>query len=258
VRVLVLQHIACEPPGVFEDVLRERGATLHRVELDEGEPLPDRGELDAVVAMGGPMSATDDDALPWLAAEKRLIGDVARAGVPFFGVCLGVQLLAAALGARVYPGPEPEVGLLPVVLTEAASADPVFAGLPRELVTLQWHGDTFDLPDGAVRLAASPAYENQAFRYRNAYGVQFHLEVSGAMVDEWAGVPAYAASLRRTLGADAAAGFLRGIGERADGMRAHGRALFERWLDEVVAPTLVGPGPGRTMAAHAAAPFERR
>jgi GMP synthase (glutamine-hydrolysing) len=231
VRVLVLQHIACEPPGVFDDVLRERGATLHRVELDEGEPLPDRSAFDAIVAMGGPMSATDDDDLPWLAAEKRLIAEAVNDDVPFFGVCLGSQLLAASLGARVYPGPEPEVGLLPVTLTRAGLSDPVFAGLPRELVSLQWHGDTFDLPEGAVRLASSPAYENQAFRYRRAYGVQFHLEVSGEMAAEWAEVPAYAESLRDTLGAEAAAGFLRGIGEQADGMRAHGRSLFERWLD---------------------------
>jgi GMP synthase-like glutamine amidotransferase len=250
VRVLVLQHIACEPPGVFEDVLLERGAGLHRVELDEGEPLPDRRGFDAIVAMGGPMSATDDDELPWLVEEKRLIAGAAGAGVPFFGVCLGVQLLAASLGARVYPGTEPEVGLLPVTLTGAASSDPVFAGLPRELVTLQWHGDTFDLPDGAVRLAASPAYENQAFRYRRAYGVQFHLEVSREMAAQWADVPEYAESLDRTLGAEAAGDFLRGIAERADGMRAHGRALFERWLDTVVAPatSLVGGGRDRTMA----------
>ena len=230
-RVLVLQHIACEPPGVFEDVLRERGATLLRVELDEGEPLPDPGAFDAIVAMGGPMSATDDDELPWLAGEKQLIAEAVHVDVPFFGVCLGVQLLAASLGARVYPGPEAEVGLLPVTLTEAALGDPVFAGLPHELVTLQWHGDTFDLPEDAVRLAGSPAYENQAFRYRHAYGVQFHLEVSGEMAAEWAEVPAYAASLERTLGAEGGAAFVHGIADRADEMRAHGRALFGRWID---------------------------
>lgn len=235
-RVLVLQHISCEPPGVFEDVLRERGADLHRVELDEGDPLPDHRDFDAIVAMGGPMSATDDHELPWLAAEKRLIAEAAHADVPFFGVCLGVQLLASSLGARVYAGPKPEVGLLPVTLTEAGGGDPVFASLPREFLTLQWHGDTFELPEGAVRLARSPAYSNQAFRYRRAYGVQFHLEVSPEMASEWAEVPAYAASLERTLGADGAAAFLRGISERADGMRNGGRTLFEHWLDVSFSP----------------------
>jgi GMP synthase-like glutamine amidotransferase len=237
VRVLVLQHIACEPPGVFEDVLDERGATINRVQLDEGEELAVRHELDAVVCMGGPMSATDDAQLPWLATEKAFIADAVRADVPFWGVCLGAQLLAASLGARVYPGPAPEVGVLPVELTADGLADPVFSALPPVLPTLQWHGDTFDLPQGAVRLAGSPAYPNQAFRVRRAYGVQFHLEVSGEMAREWAQVPEYATSLERTLGPEAPA-FLADIEERADSMRVVGRALFERWRDGVAASPL--------------------
>ena len=231
-RTLVLQHIACEPPGVFEDVLRERGAELCRVEIDEGEPLPDWRRFDAVVAMGGPMSATDDAELPWLTDEKRLIAEAVEAGTPFWGVCLGVQLLAGSLGARVYPGPLPEVGLLPVTLTPEAGLDPVFSALPRSFETLQWHGDTFDLPAGAVRLAGSPAYPNQAFRFgAAAYGVQFHLEVSARMALEWAEVPAYAASLEQTLGREGADAFLAQIAEQAGSMQARGRVLFERWLD---------------------------
>jgi len=147
-----------------------------------------------------------------------------------------VQLLASSLGARVYRGPEPEVGLLPVELTTDGREDAVFAGLPDGVVTLQWHGDTFDLPEGAVRLAGSAAYPNQAFRIESAYGVQFHLEVTPAMAREWAAVPEYASSLAQTLGLDAAAGFLSSIETRADDVLAHGRALFERWLDHVVEP----------------------
>ena len=180
------------------------------------------------------MSATDDEELPWLTAEKQLIREAVQAGTPFWGVCLGVQLLAASLGARVYPGPEPEVGLLGVTLTDEARADPVFANAPPELVTLQWHGDTFDLPDGAVRLASSPAYENQAFRVARAYGVQFHLEVSSEMAREWAEVPEYVSSLERTLGSEGGPAFLAAIEERADEMRVAGRAIFERWLDHIV------------------------
>src|SRR6266508_1013350 len=230
-QVLVLQHIACEPPGVYEDVLRERGAVSHRVELDEGERLPHRSEIDAIVCMGGPMSATDDGELPWLAEEKAFIADSVRGGVPFWGVCLGVQLLAASLGARVYPGPAPEVGVLAVELTDEGLADPVFAGTPRELLTLQWHGDTFDLPDGAARLARSAAYPNQAFRVgAAAYGVQFHLEVSSGLAREWARVPAYAESLERVLGPGALDRLLAELDARADGVLPHGRRLFERWL----------------------------
>jgi GMP synthase (glutamine-hydrolysing) len=231
VDVLVLQHIACEPPGVYEDVLNERGARIHRVELDEGDSLPDWRDFDAIVAMGGPMSALDDDEHPWLVDEKRLIAEAVRSGLPFWGVCLGVQLLAASLGGRVYPGSAPEVGLLPVTLTDEARADPVFAGMPRELLSLQWHGDTFDLPDGAARLAGSPAYPNQAFRVgAAAYGVQFHLEVTPGLVREWAGVPAYAESLERVLGPGALDRLLVELEASADGVLSDGRRLFERWL----------------------------
>jgi GMP synthase-like glutamine amidotransferase len=183
------------------------------------------------------MSATDDEALPWLTDEKRLVAAAVEAGRPFWGVCLGVQLLAASLGARVYAGAAPEVGILPVEITEEGHDDPVFGALPDEMLTLQWHGDTFDLPKGAVRLAGSPAYPNQAFRVGRAYGVQFHLEVSAAMAREWAEVPEYAASLERTLGAGGAPAFLAAIEKNADSMRTAGRALFERWLDRVVAQT---------------------
>jgi GMP synthase (glutamine-hydrolysing) len=236
-RALVLQHIECEPPGVYEDVLVERGIGIERVELDRGDALPAWDGFDALIAMGGPMSANDDADHPWLTGEKRAIAGAVRAGVPFWGVCLGVQLLAASLGARVYPGPGPEVGLLPITLSDEALADPVFAGLPREVLTLQWHRDTFDLPDGAVSLAGSPMCPNQAFRWGDrAYGVQFHLEVSTEMASEWAAVPAYEESLERVKGPGALPRLIGDLQQAADGMRARGRTLFERWLDRVAPP----------------------
>ncbi len=237
-RALILQHIACEPPGAFEELLRERGLDLHRVELDEGEPLPADGRgFDVVVAMGGPMSVNDEAEHPWLRDEKALIEDAVRAGIPFWGACLGVQLLAAALGADVYAGPSPEVGLLPVRLTDAAIRDPVFAGLPRTLPTLQWHGDTFSLPDGAVLLASSDAYANQAFRWgRAAYGVQFHVEVSDEMAREWSTVPAYAAYADRVLGPGALDPMLEAFQEEGSVIRANARSMFGRFLDETLGP----------------------
>jgi GMP synthase-like glutamine amidotransferase len=231
VDVLVLQHIACEPPGVYEDVLREQDAALTRIEVDAGDELPAWREFDAIVAMGGPMSANDDADLPWLRDEKAFVAASVRAGIPFWGVCLGVQLLAASLGARVYAGDEPEVGVLPVELTDEGKRDPVFSALPPSVPALQWHGDTFDLPEGAVRLAGSDAYPNQAFRYENAYGVQFHLEVSRAMAREWMDVPEYASALERTIGGET---MLRVVDENADEMLRYGRTLFERWLERVV------------------------
>ena len=162
--ILVLQHIACEPPAAFEDELRSRGLDVTRVELDEGDPLPDWREFPAIVVMGGPMGAYDEADHPWLVEEKRALRDAVEADVPVWGVCLGAQLLASALGARVYPGEQPEVGLLPVHLTGEAADDPVFRDAPSSFPALQWHGDTFDLPDGATLLASSPAYPHQAFR----------------------------------------------------------------------------------------------
>jgi GMP synthase (glutamine-hydrolysing) len=231
-RALVLQHIACEPPGVFEDVLRERGAEIVRIELDEGDVLPDRRGFDVILAMGGPMSVNDDETLPWLTGEKALIAEAVRDGVPFWGTCLGVQLLAAALGGRVYPGERPEVGLMTVRLTPEATADPVFDGVPEELTALQWHADTFDLPDGAVRLAGSVEYPNQAFRWgARAYGIQFHVEVSAEMAMDWAAVPAYSEYLERVLGPGALPKLVGELETEAPEIRSKGRRMFERFLD---------------------------
>jgi GMP synthase (glutamine-hydrolysing) len=233
VDVLVLQHIACEPPGVYEDVLQERAARITRVELDERQTILG-GSFDAIVAMGGPMSVNDEDEHPWLRDEKRLIAAAVEGGVPVWGACLGVQLLASALGAKVYSGSEPEVGLLPVSLTEDGRTDSVLGSLPSEVITLQWHGDTFDLPVGATLLASSPAYPNQAFRVRNAYGVQFHLEVTPAMADEWSRVPAYRGYADRVLGPGSLPRLLDEFEVRASELMDHGRRLFEAWFDTIV------------------------
>ncbi len=231
--VLVLQHIACEPPGVFEDVLVERGAAIHRVELDEGQPLPASLDgLDAVVAMGGPMSVNDENVHPWLVSEKRLIREAVDAGVPFWGSCLGVQLLASSLGAVVRAGDVPEVGVLPVFPTAAVRDDPVFAGLDWPRPTLQWHGDTFDLPANATLLATSPAYPHQAFRVGDvAYGVQFHLEVTAEMADEWARVPEYERAAQAVLGPGGLERLLADVRTALPTMLDDGRALFGRWVD---------------------------
>jgi GMP synthase (glutamine-hydrolysing) len=230
-RVLVLQHIACEPPGVFEDVLRERAHELVRVELDEGEPLP-AGPWDAIVAMGGPMSVNDEAECPWLVGEKAAIASHVRAGRPFWGSCLGAQLLAAALGARVYAGPAPEVGVLAVELTAEGQSDPVLGPLPRSIDTLQWHGDTFDLPAGAVLLASSPAYAHQAYRVGPvAYAVQFHVEVTEAMGEEWATVPAYAEYADRVLGPGGSDQLLAEFHTGSPLMQKHARGVFERWCE---------------------------
>ena len=231
--LLVLQHIACEPPAAFEDQLRSRGLELVRVELDEGERLPDWRDFAATIVMGGPMGAYEDDAHSWLEEEKRQIGEAARAGHPIWGVCLGAQLLAGALGARVYPGEEAEVGLLAVELTAAADDDPVFSDAPSSFPTLQWHGDSFDLPDGATLLASSPAYANQAFCFERSYGLQFHLEVTPELAARWGGVPAYAESLEKIRGTGALDRLVGEVSTHADSTTPLARGLFGCWLERV-------------------------
>ena len=236
--LLVLQHIACEPPAAFEDELRSRGLDVARVELDEGEPLPDWREFPAIVVMGGPMGAYDEADHPWLVEEKALLREAVEADVPVWGVCLGAQLLASALGARVYRGEQPEVGLLPVHLTPEATDDPVFAEAPSSFPTLQWHGDSFDLPDGATLLASSPAYPHQAFRVGRSYGLQFHIEVPLELATQWGEVPAYAKSLEATLGPGALDQLLGEVAEHENVTVPLARNLFGRWVENVVALTV--------------------
>ena len=232
--LLVLQHIACEPPAAFEDELRSRGLELVRVELDEGEAVPDVDGFAGIVVMGGPMGAYEDGEHPWLAGEKRYLREAVGRDVPVWGVCLGAQLLAASLGARVYPGDRPEVGLLPVELTEAAASDPVFGDAPRSIPTLQWHGDTFDLPEGATLLASSSAYPNQAFRFGRSYGLQFHVEVTPELAAQWGEVPAYAESLESILGPGALDRLVAEVSAQAGSTLPLARRLFGRWLERVV------------------------
>ncbi len=231
--LLVLQHSGCEPPGVYEDELCDRGIGFERVVTSEAHGLPDWRRHAAILAMGGAMGAYEEAAHPWLSAEKRLIAEAVGAGKPYWGVCLGAQLLAAALGARVAPGPAPEIGVLEVELTDAAERDPVFAGAPRSFRSLQWHGDTYELPAGATHLARSAAYEQQAFARGSAYGVQFHLEVDGALAEVWEGVPDYAAELREHGGKDAPARMVAEVRAAEPETVPLARSLFARWLTEV-------------------------
>jgi GMP synthase (glutamine-hydrolysing) len=234
-RALVVQHIRCEPPGVFADVLGRHGITIETAELDEGDPLPDWRGVDLAVVMGGPMGVYDEAEHPWLAAEKEWIAEAVRAGLPYFGVCLGAQLLAASLGAAVRTGAAPEVGVLPVTLTEAGQADPVLSVLGPEFDALQWHGDTFDVPAGAVCLGSSPAYPHQAMRFGDvAYGVQFHIEVTGQMFAEWGQVPAYAASAQAALGSSGFDSLARAFTRNAEVMAESADRMFDSWLRRTV------------------------
>ncbi|MFE3291679.1 type 1 glutamine amidotransferase [Rhodococcus sp. NPDC059234] len=178
----VIKHVAFEGPALIGTMLDAKGIRYEVREPFEGDPLPSPPQCVGLVVMGGPMNAMDDAAHPHLAAERALIRGCVERGVPVLAVCLGAQLLAAALGGRVYEGPAGEFGAGRVAVTEAGRADPVVGGLGVALPVVHWHGDTFDLPDGAVLLAGSDAYAHQAFRFGDsAYGLQFHVELT---VDE--------------------------------------------------------------------------
>ncbi|MDF1526160.1 MAG: type 1 glutamine amidotransferase [bacterium] len=182
--VIVLRHVPYEGPGLIEDMLEGRGLPYRIVDVPgEGVPLGVAG-FTGIVSMGGPMSV--NDGTMEIEKEKGLLLEAIGRGIPILGVCLGAQLIASAMGARVYAGDQPEVGWGEVTLTKSGMADPLMAGVDSVFPVLHWNGDTFDLPEGAVKLASSDKYENQAFRAgSNIYGMQFHMEIDEEMVREW-------------------------------------------------------------------------
>jgi GMP synthase (glutamine-hydrolysing) len=185
-------HAATEPLGALAPPLAEAGLDLD-VRLVP-EPLPP--SLDGyrgIVVMGGSMGVYEADRFPFLHAEIALLRQALDRRLPALGVCLGSQILAAAGGARVYPGPAPEVGFLPV---ERIADDPWLEGWPRRFEPLHWHGDTFDLPEGARLVASSAAYERQAFRLGSALGLQFHVETTEGMSRAWMQDPSLAPAWR--------------------------------------------------------------
>jgi GMP synthase (glutamine-hydrolysing) len=184
---VVVQHTATEGPGLLAGVLAEAGAAARVVRIDLGEPLPAPAEMRGVVVMGGPMGVHDTAEHPWLEPEREWLTTTVAAGLPVLGVCLGSQLLAAALGASVTTGAEPEIGIGAVALDDEGRADPVLGPEGDKVPVVHWHGDTFAIPDGAVRLATNDRYANQAFRYGDrVYGLQFHLEVDDEVAAAWA------------------------------------------------------------------------
>jgi GMP synthase-like glutamine amidotransferase len=169
-------------PGVFADAIQDGGHELVEWQV----PLhgaPDRA-ADAVIVLGGAMHPDEEERHGWLRPELEYLGSLLERQTPVLGVCLGSQLLARAAGASVFRASEPEVGWLPVELTEAGSSDPVSASLPERFDAFQWHLYTHDLPDGAVELARSPVC-TQAFRLGRAWGVQFHPEVRAGQIESW-------------------------------------------------------------------------
>ncbi|WP_176521698.1 type 1 glutamine amidotransferase [Longimonas halophila] len=182
--VLILQHVAPEPPGRIRHALEAHGCSHHTVRIFRDEPVPKTLNADGLVVMGGPMGVGDIDKRPHLKQKIALIEQALEAEIPVLGICLGSQLLAHALGAEVHPGSHKEIGWHEITLTDAAATDPLFQDVAPSFTAFHWHGDVFDVPEGAVSLARSAQTGHQAFRYgEHAYGLLFHLEVTPSLVE---------------------------------------------------------------------------
>ncbi len=194
--ILVFRHVPFEHLGLIAPALAQAGLSFEYVDLPAAPEVPaDVAAARGVIVMGGPMSA--NDGFPWLRRELDLIAAAIEAGKPVLGVCLGAQLIAKALGAAVYRNAVKEIGWEPVHWTAAAEADRLLAGLRQPEMVFHWHGETFDLPGGAEHLAWTQACRNQAFRWGDrVWGLQFHLEVTPAMIAGWCREDANAGDVR--------------------------------------------------------------
>ncbi len=183
--VVAIQHVHCETLGTIADALTAGGIAVEVVRIFEGQLVPKgMNEYDGLVVMGGPMGVYEQDRHPFLRDEIHLIEESLRKDKPVLGICLGSQLLAAALGAKVTKGKEKEIGWYPVTLTQAGISDPLWTGIESSFVAYHWHGDIFELPSGAVSLGSSNLTECQAFRYsRHAYGFLFHMEITEGIIE---------------------------------------------------------------------------
>jgi len=231
--ILILQHVASEGPGLIGDVALNKGYTLRTIRLYKGEsvPRPPRS-YSALVVMGGPMGVYDEELYPCISDELRLLEDAFKARVPVLGVCLGAQLMARAAGGAVVSGDKKEIGFYKLRLTPDGERDGLLLGLPEEFVVFQWHGDTFNVPDKALNLATSDAFPHQLLKVgTNSYGLQFHIEVTEAMV---------AAFLRE--GVDELRGapdikdpevILKEARELLPGIHGLGRAIITRFLRQI-------------------------
>lgn len=223
--VLAFRHVPHEHPGGIAAALAARGI---RCEMADLAAAPESWEsADGLLFLGGPMSANDD--LPFLRAELRIVERAATAGKPLLGVCLGAQLIARALGAKVYRNPVKEIGWAPIQWTPAARNDFLFGEFAEPETVFHWHGETFDLPAGAEWLSYSDLCRNQAFRAgSNIYGLQFHLEVTPEMIAEWLQVEENQGDLREL---EAPVDPFLNAGR----LKQMGDAVFGRWAELVAA-----------------------
>jgi len=183
---LIITHVSSEGPGTLGEFLTSHNIDVRRIDFFRGEVLPkDPLAYDAIIVMGGPMSVHDGDSYPFLREEIGFLRKAIEGNVPLLGICLGAQLIARACDAWVGKASKKELGWKNVIITEEGKSDSILQGIPGVVPVFQWHEDSFDIPQGATFLATGWDCENQAFRYRNAFGLQFHIEVTREMLCQW-------------------------------------------------------------------------
>ncbi|MBI5887563.1 MAG: gamma-glutamyl-gamma-aminobutyrate hydrolase family protein [Deltaproteobacteria bacterium] len=233
-KVLVIQHVACEGLGIIEPELKKYGLKADFLKVFKNASLPRRipQGYGALIVLGGPMGVYEDGVYPFIKDELNLLESALKTDLPILGVCLGSQMLAKAAGADVYKGKAKEIGWYKAELAGEGMKDRLFLGMPEEFTVFQWHGDTFDLPKGAVNLASSKLFKNQAIRVgRNAYGLQFHLEVTEKMIGEW--IEVNAGELKSLKGFIDPDEILKETPKRIDALKRHGAAVISRFLRAV-------------------------
>ncbi len=237
-RILVFQHVAAEPLGTLDPLIRQRGHRIRFVNFErEPDALPSVDRYRGLIVLGGPMNVEEQHARPHLRTELRVIEQMLQQGKPVLGICLGAQLLAHVLGAPVRRIERPEIGWYPLQTTDAGLGDPVLGPLGRDTAVFQWHGRHFQIPETAIHLARTDSCEQQAFRWGDsAYGFQFHLEMDAPLIERWLANPAYRDELARS-----------GLAHDADEIRTHTRAhiatmqaqadqVFNNFLDLIGRP----------------------
>lgn len=231
--VLVLQHVAHEPLGTLHCLLKEMSFRLRYVNYGRTpDAIVDASSYDGVIVLGGPMGVYESDRYPHLRDEIRIVREAIAAEKPVLGICLGAQLIATALGGEVSRLPTSEIGWYDVDLTEHGRGDPLLAELGERSRIFQWHTDGIRLPEGIQPLASSPACPVQAFRYRHhVYGLQFHLEVDGPMIERWLSMPAQAHQLVGLGGSDAVERVREETQLRISDTMSLGRRVFGRYIE---------------------------
>lgn len=232
-KALIFQHLEAEHPGYIGEYLTQDAVDWSVVHLYAGDSIPDLTGVDALFVLGGPMDVWQESRHMWLADEKKALQDAVRThDIPTLGISLGHQLLASALGGTVQKMQTPEIGLFEVEMTSEGAADPLLYGIDATSRVFQWHSsEVVSLPEGAAVLAASQSCAIQAVRYsRNAYGIQFHPEMTAQQLSALAADPAYAESLKSELGDTASDQIIRLAGSALDLVTPNGRRLYENFM----------------------------